>query len=65
MKTFQRSRYNKKWLGIIGGVVDTFNWSVDANVVRLIFVLASLFFPVLILVYLVAGFIFPLEAKRY
>lgn len=61
MNRLRRSNDNKMLAGVLGGVAEYFN--IDATVVRLAFVLISIFsaaFPGII-VYIIAMFIIPTE----
>ncbi len=61
MNRLRRSNDNKMIAGVLGGVAEYFN--IDATIVRLAFVLISIFsaaFPGII-VYIIAMFIIPTE----
>ena len=58
-KRFYRSRTDKVWLGVCGGVAERFGW--EPTLVRLLFVLSILFFagPFAIFAYVIAAMITP------
>ncbi|MFT8323100.1 MAG: PspC domain-containing protein [Bacillus sp. (in: firmicutes)] len=61
MKQLMRSRSNRKLAGVIGGLSEKFN--INANLARLIFVIAAIstgFFP-LVFIYLLLIFVLPNE----
>lgn len=62
-KRFYRSRTDKVWLGVCGGVAERFGW--EPTLVRVLFVLSILFFagPIAIFAYVVAAMITPKEPR--
>ncbi len=61
MKKLTRSRQNKKLTGVLGGLSEYIG--MDASLLRILFVVASIFtgfFP-LVLIYLISIFIIPEE----
>lgn len=60
-KKLYRSKDNKAIGGVIAGVVKYFEWDIDPNIVRILYVLLSLGYGVGIIVYLIAWIIIPLE----
>jgi phage shock protein C len=60
-KRFYKSRTDKVWLGVCGGIANRFNW--DVTLVRLLFVLSIFFFagPFAIIAYIVMAMITPKE----
>lgn len=58
-KKLYRSKTNRKFLGVCGGLAEYFG--IDATVLRLILVLAVIFAGVGIIAYLVAALIIPEE----
>ncbi|MBQ2973218.1 MAG: PspC domain-containing protein [Clostridia bacterium] len=64
MKKLYRSKTDKKLLGVLGGFAKYFN--VDATVLRIIYVLLSIFvLGCPIIIYLVAALIIPEEPDGY
>ena len=59
MKRFYRSRFDKKFLGVFGGIALVFK--IDSNFLRLVFVLISAtpLFPVMAAIYLILAVIMP------
>lgn len=60
-KRFYKSRTDKVWLGVCGGIANRFGW--DVTLVRLLFVLSIFFFagPFAIFAYIIAAMITPKE----
>ena len=56
-KRLYRSRFNRKILGVCGGIGEYFN--IDPTVVRVAWVLAVLLFGTGLLAYLIAAIIMP------
>ncbi len=62
-KKFHRSNTNRRVAGVIGGIAEYLGW--DANVMRIIYVILSLFFPwIFIVAYIGAWMIIPVAAGR-
>ena len=57
MDKLRRSTTNKVIFGVCGGLAEYFD--IDATIIRLLTAIISIFFPVGILCYLVAGLIMP------
>ena len=60
-KRFYRSRTDKVWLGVCGGLAERFGW--EPTLVRVLFVLSIFFFagPIAIFAYVIAAMITPKE----
>ncbi|EUJ28320.1 DNA-binding transcriptional activator PspC [Listeria grayi] len=57
MRKLYRSTYDKKLAGVCGGLADYFG--IDATLVRLLWIVASLIFGSGILLYILAAIIIP------
>ena len=62
-KRFFRSRTDRVWLGVCGGIAERFGW--EPTLVRILFVLSIFFMagPVSIFAYIIAAMITPQEPK--
>lgn len=58
-KKFYRTKYNAQVAGVCNGLAEYFNW--DVSMVRLVFILAVLFFGNGLLLYLILWVIFPVK----
>ncbi len=63
MKKLYRSERDKMIAGVCGGIADYYN--VDANIVRLLTVVLSLFTGAGVVAYIVAAAILPKETDLY
>ncbi len=64
MKRLYKERFDKKFLGVCGGLAQYFQF--DASIIRLLFVLLTIFTGgIVFLVYLFLGLIIPLGPKSY
>ncbi|EFI84813.1 PspC domain-containing protein [Listeria grayi] len=59
MRKLYRSTYDKKLAGVCGGLADYFG--IDATLVRLLWIVASLIFGSGILLYILAAIIIPAD----
>ena len=60
-KRLYRSRHDKKISGVCGGIADYFN--IDPVIVRLLWVVVTLFWGVGIIAYIIAALIIPEEPE--
>ena len=62
-KRFYRSRTDRVWLGVCGGIAERFGW--EPTLVRILFVLSIFFMagPFSIFAYIIAAMITPQEPK--
>ncbi len=64
-KKLYRSRKNAIFGGVIAGIVEYFQWSLDISLIRLLFVIITLLTNgVLIIAYFVAWLIIPIQPFR-
>lgn len=61
-KRLFRTRHDRKILGVCGGIANHFGF--DPTVVRIIFVLSTIFYGSTLLVYFVLGFVLPKAPKN-
>lgn len=59
MKKLKKSVYNKKFAGICGGLGDYYN--IDANLIRVIFLILFGYISILLVIYIILYFIIPNE----
>lgn len=57
MKHLTRSKTNRKILGICGGFGEYFD--IDPTIIRLITFIMGVFFPPMIIIYLLSGLVIP------
>lgn len=51
-RKLKRSHTNSMLFGVLAGIAETYG--IDATMLRLVFVIASLFFPIMVLIYIAA-----------
>ena len=61
-KKLYRSKTNRKFLGVCGGIADYLD--IDATVIRLLLVFAVIFAGVGLLAYFIAAFIMPVNPEE-
>ena len=60
-KKIYRSRKDKVMGGVIAGVVDYFDWTIDPNIIRILVVILALAYGSGILLYIIAWIVIPEE----
>tara|TARA_Y100001970_G_C13853746_1_gene660643 strand:+ start:297 stop:695 length:399 start_codon:yes stop_codon:yes gene_type:complete len=64
MKRLYKERFDKKFLGVCGGLAQYFKF--DASIIRLLFVLGTIFSGgIILIIYLVLGLVMPYGPKSY
>jgi len=64
MVKLHRSRKDRFFAGVIGGIVETYHLDIDVPLLRVLVFVSALFVPVLFPVYLIAGLVIPLADKQ-
>ena len=62
MKKLRRSRKNRVVCGVMGGIAEYFD--IDSTVIRLLWILATLFFGSGILCYIICALVMPVKKEE-